>query len=64
LYQAGLLTDAQHHALGIGDGTPLSVSRLLDAGVDPPRSPTLSRVSITCLFRKAISTRLKTPVMP
>ncbi|WP_439437278.1 hypothetical protein [Salinivibrio costicola] len=35
LYQAGLLTDAQHHALGIGDGTPLSVSRLLDAGVDP-----------------------------
>jgi type IV pilus assembly protein PilB len=35
LYQAGLLTDAQRHALGIGDGTPLSVSRLLDAGVDP-----------------------------
>ncbi|OOE83065.1 type IV-A pilus assembly ATPase PilB [Salinivibrio sp. PR6] len=29
------MTDAQRHALGIDDDTPLSVSRLLDAGVDP-----------------------------
>ncbi|WP_077606090.1 GspE/PulE family protein [Salinivibrio sp. ML290] len=35
LYQSGLLSDAQRHALGIGDDASLSLAHLLDAGVDP-----------------------------
>lgn len=35
LYQSGLLSDAQRHALGIGDNVSLSLAHLLDAGVDP-----------------------------